>query len=71
MHDCVKKLIYNIMCFMCTTLYFDPYIHYSILSTKVLVSIHYHTVDLLYSFFPPPTLFPLVIIILFSVFTCF
>ena len=40
------------------------------LTTKVLVSVHYHTVDLLYSFFPPPTLFPL-IIILFSVFTCF
>ena len=37
------------------------------LTTKNSVSIHYHTVDLLHSFHPPPTLSPLVTTTLFSV----
>ena len=40
------------------TLYFNFYVHYSMLNTKSLVSIHHHTVNTLYSFCPPP--FPLV-----------
>ena len=51
-------LVYNLICSTCTTLYFYFCIHYSILTTKKLVSIHHHTVDLLYPFHPPPSSFP-------------
>ena len=38
---------------MCTTVYF-----YSMLTTKLLVSIYHHTVDLSHPFHPPPYSFP-------------
>ena len=43
---------------MCTTLYFYFCIHYRVLTTKNLVSIHDHTVDPLYPFCPPLCPFP-------------
>ena len=43
---------------MCTTLCFYFCIHYSMLTSKNLVSISYHTVDSLYLFHPPPYPFP-------------
>ena len=39
---------------MCTKLCFYFCIHYSMLTTKNLVSILHHTVDPLYPFHPPP-----------------
>ena len=46
-------LVYNIIRFMCTTLYFYFCIAYSMLTTKNLVSIHHHTVNPFYPFHPP------------------
>lgn len=40
---------------MFTLLYFILCLHYSLLTTKSLVSIHHHKVDPLYLFGPPPT----------------
>ena len=40
---------------MCTTLYFDVGIHYSVLTTKSLVSSHHLIADPLYPFYPPLT----------------
>ena len=37
-------LVYNIICFMCTTVYIYFCIHYSVLTTKNLVSICHHTI---------------------------
>ena len=61
-------LIYNIIYFICTTLYFYSCIPYSVPTTKNLVSIHHHTVDPLYPFHHPcPTPPPLVTTTLISV----
>ena len=43
---------------MCTMLYFYFCIHYSMLTTKNLVSICHHTVDSLYPFHPTPQPLP-------------
>ena len=51
-------LVYNNICSMCTRLHFYFYIHYSVLTIKILVFIHYHTVDSLYSFHLSLTPFP-------------
>ena len=47
-------LLYDSICFTCTTLYFCFCIPYSVFTTKNLVSMCHHTVDPLYLFFPPP-----------------
>lgn len=52
-------LVYNITCFMCTTVYFYFCIHYSVLTTKNLASICHHIVDSHprhFTHFLPPTL---------------
>ena len=60
-------LVYNIIQVSCIkTLYFYFCIHYSVLTTKNLVSIHRHTVDSPLPISPSPMLTPT----LFSVSTC-
>ena len=59
-------LLYTISKFLCTTLYLNFCIHY-VLTTKSLVSIHPHTVDPLYPFYPPLMPSLLVTASLFSV----
>ena len=49
------------------TLYFYFCIHYSMHTTKSLVSIHHHTIDPLCPFCPPATISPLVTTTLFSI----
>ena len=44
-----QKLVYNIICFMCTILYFNFCTHHTVLTTEGIVSIHHHIVDLLHS----------------------
>ena len=59
-------LLYTISKFLCTTLYLNFCIHY-VLTTRSLVSIHPHTVDPLYPFYPPLMPSLLVTASLFSV----
>ena len=40
-----QKLVYSIICFMCTILYFNFWTHYTMLTTEGIVSIHHHIVD--------------------------
>ena len=51
------SLVYSILCLIYAIVYFEFGIYYSILTTRIRVYIHHHTVDLFSNFALPPPLF--------------
>ena len=64
-------LAYITLCFMCTTLYFYFCMHYSVLSTKNLVSIWHHVPFTHFAFPPSPLPIPLLQALLYSQYLVF